>query len=103
MASKKSVKLALSIWDAGAYVNEEIGLIKWDKNKAAHIIDTALAEARLEGARAMQAKADTAEVPVPTELTSMRCDLNVFKAGIQGALNYFRALDPQQVINERIK
>jgi len=72
-------------------------LADFNKAKSAEIIDGALAEARLEGARAMQVAAENANF-AHTDKEWVRDSLwdNMAKRFASS----IRAIDPQQVINE---
>ncbi len=112
---------------ASKWVSETITLKDTDVAKAiatkslAQVVDTALAKARLEGAKAMQEKtvdklssmmerdtwtgyaAETIdEFENPATLTKEPCKF-YFVSSVRRTLKAICALDPQQVINEGVK
>ena len=94
MPSEKAMQIANDVLDKATTVSLCNNLI-YDADAAADIIDAALAEARIEGARAMKSASGSAARlamvgnPNADELTCSICAAAV------------SALDPQQVINER--
>jgi hypothetical protein len=105
--SKEAMELAEYAGRAQRTANGDT-ITGWGKHQLAEAIDTALAKARLEGAKAMQEKIATkfdhkAKAAAEEKQRTGVYGSNGGPLGFSLLADECRALDPQQVINESME